>query len=402
MTCVLRQLLQPLKVKGFNPTFFGCDKDRSEIAAIRLVWPDASIQLCYWHAKRAIRSKLRDNKKTKSQNQYYPDEAKVLVPTLEICWGSYSVRRTGDHRYGRCQCSSAGNQIAEFGSIETTSIIEREIVIGMFSRHYNMHPSIPDKNGTYLSATQIHCNCINELYTWCYSRGYYRLWAYLYVNWYATEQWKLWARSANADEIPILKTTMIVESHWRRIKHDYLHRFNRPRIDLVVWVLARNVIPQSIERMKAILSKNHRLGAAAWRKDFKRQWKTLKACKVDPQSLLNYHTNPCKWTCGCDAFLLSRFLICKHIICCYEDVSDRFNFFFNIKRQRCSPFWVEQNLILLPQFRTQNHEILVVDEENLVSDDCDSMSGSDEGELVDLEDEVCEELAVIDDDVTIY
>ena len=38
-TCILRQFLQPLKDYGFNPAFFGCDKDRAEISAIRLVWP---------------------------------------------------------------------------------------------------------------------------------------------------------------------------------------------------------------------------------------------------------------------------------------------------------------------------------------------------------------------------
>ena len=101
MTCMLQQFLPPLKMKGLNPSFFGCDKDRSEIVAIRHTWPNTTIQLCYLHAKRAVRNRLRDNKKTKSQSHYYPDEAKKLVPALEICWEFHSVRRTGDHRYGR-------------------------------------------------------------------------------------------------------------------------------------------------------------------------------------------------------------------------------------------------------------------------------------------------------------
>jgi hypothetical protein len=51
----------------------------------------------------------------------------------------------------------------------------------------------------------------------------------------------------------VLKTTMIVESHWRKLKHDYLHKFNnRPQIDLVVWVLH---IPGSLVRMRALLGK---------------------------------------------------------------------------------------------------------------------------------------------------
>lgn len=43
-------------------------------------------------------------------------------------------------------------------------------------------------------------------------------------------RWLLCTRSANDQEIPVLKTTMIVESRWRRQKHDYLHRFSWPRM----------------------------------------------------------------------------------------------------------------------------------------------------------------------------
>ena len=111
-----------------------------------------------------------------------------MVPGIEMCWGSHSTRRPGEHQYGRCGCVSSIMMFEESGSFETSSISEREIVLGMFSRHYNMHSLIPDQNGTYRSAEQIHLDCINELYAWCHSRNYFRLWAYLFVNWYAPEQ----------------------------------------------------------------------------------------------------------------------------------------------------------------------------------------------------------------------
>ena len=66
--------------------------------------------------------------------------------------------------------------------------------------------------------------------------GFFRPWAYLSVNWYRPGKWQLWARS-EALEVPILRTTMIVESHWRKVKHGRLHQFNRPRAGLVVWIL---------------------------------------------------------------------------------------------------------------------------------------------------------------------
>ncbi|KAI0991466.1 hypothetical protein K3495_g16721, partial [Podosphaera aphanis] len=67
---ILKIFLQPLKAAGFEPTFFGCDKDRTEISAIRQVWPRTTVQLCYWHAKRAIRKKLKDGRKISSQKNY--------------------------------------------------------------------------------------------------------------------------------------------------------------------------------------------------------------------------------------------------------------------------------------------------------------------------------------------
>jgi transposase-like protein len=59
---LLDQFLRPLKTSGFSPTFFGCDKDMTKIAAIYQVWPDTAIQLCYWYAKRAIQARLKDSK----------------------------------------------------------------------------------------------------------------------------------------------------------------------------------------------------------------------------------------------------------------------------------------------------------------------------------------------------
>jgi MULE transposase domain len=253
-TALLNQFLRPLRDAGFNPTFFGTDKDLSEIAAVGQVWPNTSIQLCYWHARRAIRTKLTALRQTNTQGEYNPLDAQKLIPGLEICWGLIPTRRPNrDHRYGRCDCPSRLTNIVPQGRIETASGEEQDIVLNMFSQHYNSHPLIPDQHRTYRSPERIHRACAEEMYHWCKSRNYFRLWAYLWVNWYQPSQWKLWARSADDKEIPILKTTMIVESHWRKIKHDYLYRFNRPRIDLVIWILLSRLIPSALTRLHALL-----------------------------------------------------------------------------------------------------------------------------------------------------
>ncbi|CAK7272983.1 hypothetical protein SEPCBS119000_005411 [Sporothrix epigloea] len=93
------------------------------------------------------------------------------------------------------------------------------------------------------------------------------------------------------NEIPVLKTTMIVESHWRSLKHDYLHRFNRPRIDLVTWVLTMDVFPAATTRMDAILRRDSRTGRASWRKPFKSEWKKLPALDDNDSIASHYHTD---------------------------------------------------------------------------------------------------------------
>ena len=39
---------------GIEPTFVHLDKDMAEIGMVQKVWPNAKVQLCYWHMKRAI------------------------------------------------------------------------------------------------------------------------------------------------------------------------------------------------------------------------------------------------------------------------------------------------------------------------------------------------------------
>ena len=398
LTGILVQFLRRFQLLGLNPSFFGIDKDHSEIGAVTQVFPDAKVQLCFWHSKRAIRQKMRDTTKTSTQAKYSPAEAQALIPSLEICWGSIPSRRPhGDHFCQRCQCPSRMRRYQEKGRIETSTTQERESVLAIFCRHFNAHPSIPDRNGTFRTPETIHHESCLELYTWCRSRDYFRLWAYMFVNWYRPEQWKLWARSANAAEIPVLKTTMIIESYWRKIKHDFLHRFNRPRIDLVLWILISRVIPSALVRLRALRAGNHRTATSSWRKDFKRQWTELSNRRVEEQSFLQYHTNPQKWVCGCDFFVESRFLICKHIVHCFEPVRRPLEFFHNVRRQRSSPYWTSSGgeLVLRPSFVRFNAEQTLAKSEgteNKPGSESDSESdlggaAQYEDRLVDLDDE---------------
>jgi hypothetical protein len=189
---------------------------------------------------------------------------------------------------------------------------------------------------------------------------------------------------------------MIVESHWRKIKHDYLHRFNRPRIDLVIWVLLSRLIPDALTRMQALLQHDHRRATACWRKDFKSEWKKIigKLNTLEGVSIQQYHTNPMQWTCGCPHFLISRFLICKHILSCYEPISDPVEFFRSIQRRRDFPFWTHEQLVLQHQYRLlaadtnmQSDFLSELETEDVSEADIDP-AAVDEDRLVDLVEDV--------------
>ena len=100
MTQVIYPFLRVLDNLGVNPSFVDCEKDKSEINAIEQVWPSARIQLCFWHAKRAVEMKLKKSN-ANFLLHYSSGDAQVTVPSLEICWGSIPVKRPdSNHMYG--------------------------------------------------------------------------------------------------------------------------------------------------------------------------------------------------------------------------------------------------------------------------------------------------------------
>ncbi|KAI1002389.1 hypothetical protein K3495_g5812 [Podosphaera aphanis] len=143
---------------------------------------------------------------------------------------------------------------------------------------------------------------------------------------------------------------MIVESHWRRTKGDFLLQLNRPRIDLVIWVLITRSIPQGLDKMQAIKEGNYRKAVASWLKEYKQQQKSLASSEIDIRSLQSYHNDAASWTCGCDSLLLSCFLLSIYIVPCFSDLQDPIRFFNSVQRQRSRPFSVHPQLVLCPEF----------------------------------------------------
>ncbi|GES87623.1 hypothetical protein GLOIN_2v1808840 [Rhizophagus clarus] len=60
-------------------------KDYSQINAAQIIWPSVKIQICLWHAKRAIKKKLADNE-LKNINQVSLLNSKQQYDFIDIQW----------------------------------------------------------------------------------------------------------------------------------------------------------------------------------------------------------------------------------------------------------------------------------------------------------------------------
>jgi hypothetical protein len=89
------------------------------------------------------------------------------------------------------------------------SVEHRQPIINMIERHYCAHPLIPG----YSSPTPAGIRewAVKQIYSYCIEHDLREVWAYLWENWYRPGRWDLWARCGHP-EIPILKTTMILEA----------------------------------------------------------------------------------------------------------------------------------------------------------------------------------------------
>jgi hypothetical protein len=183
----------------------------------------------------------------------------------------------------------------------------RQEVISRFKYAFNLHPLFSGPAAP--NAHAIHFWAVKDIYRLCEEHDLSELWAYLWTQWYRPDRWRLWAL-ASAKTVPLMRTTMVSESHFRKIKHDYLDLIRSPRADLLIHILTRRLQPRYRRKIELLLRPNGRnrlSDAAAWRVDFKKEWK---ACVSAPiQWTLPYRVTPERWLCECPAFVLSA---CVH------------------------------------------------------------------------------------------
>ena len=133
---------------------------------------------------------------------------------------------------------------------------------------------------------------------------------------------------------------------WRCVKEDYLHHFSLPWLDLLAWVLIMKLMPTYYQKLDVILNNIGRFcKLPAWRKDFKREWE--KATKKPITMPLNkrYWPNVKRFVCTCLHFVVSRFLLCKHLVQQFHLVEPQF--FLQVTWNWCLPFWSHPSIKLL-------------------------------------------------------
>ncbi|KAK4698903.1 hypothetical protein P7C70_g7366, partial [Phenoliferia sp. Uapishka_3] len=144
------------------------------------------------------------------------------------------------------------------GAVDFCPFDDRPFVLETIEIQFNQHTSIPFENedGTFstLNATEIHERAVRTLYEYCNSQERYLpyLWAYLWNQWYQPAQWALWARSAS-DFLPTLRTTMLVEAHWKQLKHYWLRNTPHPRTDHLIHILITRVKPHFLRKFHNLL-----------------------------------------------------------------------------------------------------------------------------------------------------
>lgn len=181
----------------------------------------------------------------------------------------------------------------------------------MLERHYHAHPMIPMGN-VRRTAQQIHYDSAKELYDFCCLHDLVDLWAYMTDAWYRPDRWYMWARSSLPDYIPVGKTTMMVEAHWKVLKRNFLYFHHRARLDLLVYVLTTKQYEQQRYRWERLIV--HRIDTSDWEKDFVQEWNTVCGRTESPDADQLYCPDINQWICGCPAYAKSRFPLCKLLV----------------------------------------------------------------------------------------
>lgn len=198
-------------------------------------------------------------------------------------------------------------------------------------------PTHHHKIGTaYVPNEVIRRNSTRQMYEYCVREGLRDAWAYLYRNWYSRVNYNRWAKSAASGMVPMGKTTMMIEAHWKVLKRTHLYHYNRARIDLITFVIIKHYYRKLAHKYQSTVV--YRQETSTFEKRFSEDWRKNSCLQV---SRAAYATNSQRWVCSCPAFIRSPVCQCKHLVKAYQtttatvNLTNRAQF---IKRSHVQPF----------------------------------------------------------------
>ena len=209
--------------------------------------------------------------------------------------------------------SEKGAQPVNKATYQFCPLPHRLTILRLFAKHASQHTLLPERHGVPRSAEEIWRDAVEEMYRHCKANNLCEVWAYLWNSWYRRDRWKLWARSAYSAAIPCKRTTMMVEALWRNLKRLVLHLYNRPPVDLVVYMIVTRTLPPYRVTLRSIIA-DARPGRARtlthMQKALKRSWKRLSSVPIKG----SYNTRLVTWTCDCGAQKYHAYILCKHLV----------------------------------------------------------------------------------------
>jgi hypothetical protein len=165
-TNIITKFLREFQVRGILLQFFLTDKDFAQISAGQTVWPNAKIQLCHWHLKRAVETKLKETKLPKRDN-YEPFAANHEFSFIDVGFNP----------------SNKAYKATRFCLKEY-----HEEIWKLMNKHLHQHPLIPDISQENLTADMIRKQAVFEMYTYCKNNSLVWVWSYMWREWYIKDR----------------------------------------------------------------------------------------------------------------------------------------------------------------------------------------------------------------------
>ncbi len=284
------QTLRNDPLNPLQPMILFSDKDKAQMAAAESVWGSDVIRLCLWHVRDALTRKL--NRQANAQEGRLQRLSETDLLLLDLTSQGVDV----DLDWVRSGQTASLNRRA------------RDQVLQQVMQHGARHPALENQD-----FSQIHDECLAEIYQLMRELDKPAMFRYLYINWYRPDMFSKWSMAGGPQLegfIPIGRTTMVLESHWNDLKNRWFSRTYRPRLDYILHKLNQDILPAIAHRLE---NSSEILGndSPSWWREFRTKWIEAQQFVVDTD---RYNTNLMDWKCGCSTFRSSNVLLCSHMV----------------------------------------------------------------------------------------